>query len=69
MNNFYNFLSNDWVKKNNIEIFKSFSSLFKKKNYKKIIFIDGDYSINWETIQKIILKSFGKKNNLLWLIY
>ena len=71
MQDFNNYLSDKWVHNNSITIDKSWKSVLKKIeiNSKKIISIDGDYSVDWKKTELIIRKSLSNNKNIIFLSF
>ena len=69
MVDFNNYLSEEWVKKNHITFDKSWKNIFNKidKTSKKIISIDGHYSINWKDFKLNLIKSISENKKIVFL--
>ena len=69
MSNFHNYLSDDWVNKNNLTIDTNWKNVLKKIEQKtqKTISVDGDYSVNWKNLQIVIRKSISARKKIIFL--
>ena len=69
MNNFINYLPNLWFDKNNLLLIDNWKELINilDSKSKKIISIDGDYSISWNKIKKKLDTSINKNKKVIYL--
>ena len=69
MQNYNNYLSDKWISDNSLTIDKNWKNVLKQieKKSKKIISIDGDYSVDWQNIQLTVRKSIVKNKKIIFL--